>query len=144
MFTSSYVSAQFWYVSKRRMVTKSDWLLLKTITRPSKVFIMADFNLNLMKQSYNIFVKKNHILTRYELKNVIEKPTRNDATLINHISSSPLVLVWQIFVWKIFISLCYKNKKTSYGIKHTRTKQKKYCRDIGASQKKSSPILTQI
>ena len=41
------------------------------------------FNVDLMKQNDNICIKYNDILTNYELKNVIKKPTKNGATLID-------------------------------------------------------------
>lgn len=49
---------------------------------------MADFNMNLMKQSDNIVLNNNDILARHELKNDIEKPTKYSATLIIYVISS--------------------------------------------------------
>ena len=37
-----------------------------------------------MKQNDNICLEYNDIVTKYEYKNVIEKPTRNGKTLIDH------------------------------------------------------------
>ena len=46
---------------------------------------MGDINLDMMKQNGNIYFWVCGIVTEYEYKYVIEKPTRNDATLIDHI-----------------------------------------------------------
>ena len=42
-------------------------------------------NIGFIKQSDNICIKYNDFLAKYKLKNVIEKPTRNGATFLDHI-----------------------------------------------------------
>ena len=59
-------------------------------TLSSNVVIMGDFNINLMKLNDNISLKYKDIPSKYDLTNVIEKPTRNGNVRLDQIITNTI------------------------------------------------------
>lgn len=87
MFTRSFVSAQFWYVSNRRMGRKFDQFS-KSSQHGHPRSLFWQISTWTWWNKVIIIVLNNDILARHELKNDIEKPTKYSATLIIYVISS--------------------------------------------------------